>query len=32
MGRVMGEMMKRFKGRVDGGAVNRIVSDLLRKA
>ncbi len=32
MGRVMGEMMKRYKGRVDGGAVNRIVSELLRKA
>jgi uncharacterized protein YqeY len=32
MGRVMGEMMKRFKGKVDGTAVNRIVSDLLGKA
>lgn len=32
MGRVMGEIMKRFKGRVDGAAVNRIVSELLRKA
>jgi uncharacterized protein YqeY len=32
MGRVMGEMMKRFKGKVDGGAVNRIVSELLGKA
>jgi uncharacterized protein len=32
MGRVMGEMMKRFKGRVDGAAVNRIVSELLGKA
>jgi hypothetical protein len=31
MGRVMGEMMKRFKGRVDGGAVNRVVIELLRK-
>jgi uncharacterized protein YqeY len=31
MGRVMAEMMKRFKGRVDGGAVNRIVSELLKK-
>jgi uncharacterized protein YqeY len=31
IGRVMGEMMKRFKGRVDGGAVNRIVVELLRK-
>jgi len=31
MGRVMAEMMKRFKGKVDGGAVNRIVSELLRK-
>ena len=30
MGRVMGEMMKRFKGRVDGKSVNRIVSELLR--
>lgn len=32
MGRVMGEMMKRFKGRVDGAAVKRIVSELLGKA
>jgi uncharacterized protein YqeY len=32
MGRVMGEMMKRFKGKVDGSAVNRIVSELLGKA
>lgn len=32
MGRVMGEMMKRFKGRVDGGAVKMIVSELLKKA
>ena len=32
MGRVMGEMMKRFKGKVDGAAVNRIVSELLQKA
>jgi uncharacterized protein YqeY len=32
MGRVMGEMMKRFKGKVDGGAVNRVVSELLGKA
>jgi uncharacterized protein YqeY len=32
MGRVMGEMMKRFKGKVDGAAVNRIVSELLAKA
>ena len=31
MGRVMGEMMKRFKGKVDGGAVSRIVSELLKK-
>ena len=31
-GRVMGEMMKRFKGKVDGAAVNRIVSELLGKA
>jgi uncharacterized protein YqeY len=31
IGRVMGEMMKRFKGRVDGGAVNRVVVELLRK-
>jgi uncharacterized protein YqeY len=30
MGKVMGEMMKRFKGRVDGKSVNRIVSELLR--
>jgi uncharacterized protein YqeY len=30
MGRVMGEMMKRFKGRIDGKSVNRIVSGLLR--
>ena len=30
IGRVMGEMMKRFKGRVDGKSVNRIVSELLR--
>ena len=29
IGRVMGEMMKRFKGRVDGKSVNRIVSGLL---
>jgi uncharacterized protein YqeY len=29
MGRVIGEMMKRFKGRVDGKSVNRIVSGLL---
>jgi uncharacterized protein YqeY len=32
MGRVMGEMMKRFKGKVDGAAVNRVVSELLGKA
>jgi uncharacterized protein YqeY len=32
MGRVMGEMMRRFKGKVDGGSVNRIVSDLLKKS
>jgi len=32
MGRIMGEMMKRFKGKVDGAAVNRIVSELLGKA
>ncbi len=31
MGRVMGEIMKRFKGKVDGAAVNRIVSELLQK-
>ncbi len=31
IGRVMGEMMKRFKGKVEGGAVNRIVVELLRK-
>ncbi len=31
IGRVMAEMMKRFKGKVDGGAVNRIVIELLRK-
>jgi uncharacterized protein len=31
MGRVMGEMMKRFKGKVDGGVVNRVVSELLKK-
>jgi len=31
MGRVMGEMMKRCKGKVDGAAVNRIVSELLKK-
>ncbi len=30
IGRVMGEMMKRFKGRVDGKSVNRIVTGLLR--
>ncbi len=30
IGRVMGEMMKRFKGRVDGKSVSRIVSGLLR--
>ena len=30
IGRVMGEMMKRFKGRVDGKSVNRIVAGLLR--
>jgi len=30
IGRVIGEMMKRFKGRVDGKNVNRIVSGLLR--
>ncbi len=32
MGRVMGEIMKRFKGKVDGAAVNRVVSELLGKA
>jgi len=32
MGRVMGEMMKRFKGKVDGAAVNRVVSELLGRA
>lgn len=32
MGRVMGEMMKLFKGKVDGAAVNRVVSELLGKA
>jgi len=31
MGRVMGEMMKRFKGKVDGSDVKRIVSELLQK-
>jgi uncharacterized protein YqeY len=31
MGRVMGEIMKRFKGKVDGAAVHRIVSELLQK-
>jgi len=31
MGRVMGEIMKRFKGKVDGAAVNRIVSELLQR-
>ena len=31
-GRVMGEMMKRFKGKVDGAAVNRVVSELLGRA
>jgi uncharacterized protein YqeY len=31
IGRVMGEMMKRLKGKVDGKTVNRIVSDLLRE-
>jgi uncharacterized protein YqeY len=31
MGRVMSEMMRRFKGRVDGGAVNRVVIELLKK-
>jgi uncharacterized protein YqeY len=31
MGRVMGEMMKRFKGKVDGAAVKRIVTELLQK-
>lgn len=30
MGRVMGEMMKRFKGRVDGRTVNAVVSKLLQ--
>jgi uncharacterized protein YqeY len=30
IGRVMGEMMRRFKGRVDGKVVNKIVSGLLR--
>ena len=30
IGRVMGEMMKRFKGRVDGKSVSRIVSGLLQ--
>ena len=30
VGRVMGEMMKRFKGRVDGRMVNAIVSKMLR--
>jgi len=32
MGRVMGEMMKRFKGKVDGSAVNEVVTELLKKA
>jgi len=31
IGRVMQEMMKRFRGRVDGKVVNRIVSEMLRK-
>ena len=31
MGRVMGEMMKRFKGKVDGGTVKNTVSKLLSK-
>jgi len=31
IGRVMQEMMKRFRGRVDGRVVNRIVSEMLRK-
>jgi uncharacterized protein YqeY len=31
VGRVMGEMMKRYKGRVDGKSVNRIASALLRQ-
>jgi uncharacterized protein YqeY len=30
MGRVMGEMMRRFKGRVDGRAVNTVVSRMLK--
>ncbi len=30
IGRVMGEMMKRFKGRVDGRTVNRLVTGRLR--
>jgi len=30
MGRVMGEMMKRFKGRADGQTVNRIVAGILK--
>ncbi len=31
MGRVMGEMMKRLKGRVDGGMVKDIVLELLKE-
>ena len=31
IGRVMQEMMKRFRGRVDGKVVNRIVSEMLRR-
>lgn len=31
VGRVIGEVMKRFKGRADGATVNRIVSELLSR-
>ena len=31
MGRVMGEMMNRVKGRADGGVVKDIVLELLNK-
>lgn len=31
IGRVMGEMMTRFRGRVDGRVVNRIVSEMLKR-
>jgi uncharacterized protein YqeY len=31
IGRVMGEMMRRYKGKVDGAVVNRVVTELLKK-